>query len=326
MTDPGPGASSEVSVVVATYARPEGLARLLEALERQSLAADRFDVVICDDASPATDRRRNEQAAERSALHVTYLLQPRNAGPAAARNAGWRAALSPVIAFTDDDCVPSERWLEEGLRALQAGPRVVIGQVRPDPARLTSLGPFSRSMWVSDARFFQTCNAFYHREDLLAVGGFDETFPGAAGEDTDLGLRVTALGGAAAFAAEALVHHDVAEGSLAQRVRDNVQRWPSVVRVVAKHPASRRTLLHRRIFWKRSHPPFLLACAGLLGTAQWPIAGLLVLPWLRFRLMQEPMSGGLRMRLVLLPAAFAVDGSEVIAMVRGSLRHKAVVL
>src|SRR5437868_5684485 len=34
-----------------------------------------------------------------------------HAGPAAARNAGWRAARGAVIAFTDDDTIPDPGWL-----------------------------------------------------------------------------------------------------------------------------------------------------------------------------------------------------------------------
>lgn len=312
--------------MVATYGRPDSLARLLRALNSQTLSADRFEVVVCDDASPAAAQRRNEQAVAASPLRATYLLQPENAGPASARNVGWRAAGAPVIAFTDDDCVPSDTWLESGLGLMRDGARVVIGKVVPDPAQAERLGPFSRSMWVSDARFFQTCNAFYRREDLGKVGGFDEQFPAAAGEDTDLGLRVTGLGGEAAFSPEALVYHDVAAGSLSERVRDNLHRWPSVVRVVSKHPGCRRTLLHRRLFWKRSHPPFLLACAGVLAARRRPLSLLLVIPWLHYRLVREPLAGSPRQRVALLPAALAIDGSEVIAMARGSLEHGAVVL
>src|SRR5437660_469253 len=100
------GMSLEVSVVVPSHDRPEGLARLLAGLRRQTLAPERFEVIVVDDGSsePAVVDSRE--------LLVRVLRHEQSRGPAAARNSGWRAASADVVAFIDDDCVPSERWLE----------------------------------------------------------------------------------------------------------------------------------------------------------------------------------------------------------------------
>src|SRR4051812_19853042 len=97
------------SVVVATHNRAELLARLTDALRAQS-DVDAFEVIVVDDgsadATPDVLRR-----IERSWPALRTIRLDENRGPATARNAGWRAATAPIVAFTDDDCVPQAGWL-----------------------------------------------------------------------------------------------------------------------------------------------------------------------------------------------------------------------
>ena len=58
-----------------------------------------------------------------------YLPVHGSHGPAAARNAGWRAAHGPIIAFTDDDCIPDPGWLKAGVPAFVDGVAAVTGRV-----------------------------------------------------------------------------------------------------------------------------------------------------------------------------------------------------
>jgi len=312
-----------VSVVCATYRRPAAVGRLLTALEAQDLDAP-FEVVLSDDGSGPDVRGQLEGLVAASPLAVRLLSAEANSGAATARNAGWRTATAPVVAFTDDDCQPAPGWLRQGLAALpERG--VVVGAVRPDPAQAAKGGPWSRSLTVADARYFQTANAFYHRPDLEAVDGFDPRLA-RGGEDTDLGLRVLALGGEAVFAADALVLHDVRAERPARVVREAATRWVDLPLVPKKHPSVRASLLYRHWFWKRSHPPTLLALAGL-GSAVvslWSL--LLVLPWVLERGVRYPSLRAPRARLRWLPWTFLVDAAEVVACVRGSVRHRSVLL
>ena len=78
-----------VSVVIATFARPESLRRCLEAFAAQTLARGAFEVIVCDDGSPSPVAPTVEAFADRMTVRV--VRQPR-AGPAAARNEGARHA------------------------------------------------------------------------------------------------------------------------------------------------------------------------------------------------------------------------------------------
>src|SRR5204863_1447520 len=118
-------------------------------LRAQTVGTGRFEVVIVDDASADGTRELLADAAQRGDLALTVLRHDRSRGPAAARNAGWRTARAPLVAFTDDDCRPSPGWLEAGLRALAAtanggGEAIVQGLTEPDPDEAHRLGPFTR--------------------------------------------------------------------------------------------------------------------------------------------------------------------------------------
>lgn len=244
-----------VSVVIATHDRPRRLAALLAALRAQRLVAgESFEVVVVDDGSgPATGAVLAAEAnAGKLALRVVRHHHAR--GPGAARNAGWRVTVAPLVAFTDDDCLPTPAWLAAGLEAHRSEPAAVVqGRTLPNPAEAASSGVFSRTVRVDAlGPHFETCNIFYPRALLEQLDGFDEHFglaPG--GEDTDLAWRAIELGLPTRFAADALVHHAIERlgpiGSL--RV---AARWSETVGVFARHPQLRRSL-YRGTFWNVWH-------------------------------------------------------------------------
>ncbi len=311
-----------VSVVIPTFQRASRLPALVAALEAQTNAPP-FEVVVVDNGSTDDTSARLADLAASTSLDLRVARVLTNRGPARARNLGVRSARAPVLAFTDDDCLPHPGWLAAGAAALDAGATLVVGRVRPpddaDP------GPFDRRLVVADDRFFQTANLFARRADVLAVGGFDEAFRDAAGEDTDLALRVLArVGGRSAFAGRAVVEHPVQRGDWRTAVR-TATRWADLALVVARHPQT-RTLLHRRVFWKDTHPATLLALGALAGAAWRRPALLGVLPWVDLRLRRRPRTRDRATRLRTLPQAFVVDATEVVTMLRGSVRHRTLLL
>jgi len=335
-----------VAVVVPTYRRPALLLRLVAALERQRDAlptGTELDVVIVDDASGDGTAATLDELARRSTLPLVVLRQPTNRGPAAARNIGWRHTPAALVAFTDDDCEPVPGWLAALIEAAGQAD-VVQGRTVPAPDQLARRGPFSRTLQVQQMDgLFQTCNVLYRREWLERTGGFDEQFRHAMGEDTELALRALEAGARPAFAAGAVVRHDVRPSSLAAQLRD-AARWASIVLVVRKHPSARR-LLHRRWLWKATHGPALLAATGgvvaAAGRSRWArgrgygggaatvtLAVALQLPYLRTRLVTVPLPGttGTRQRVALLPAALVQDLAEVVVLAAASVRYRTLVL
>jgi histidinol-phosphate phosphatase family protein len=125
------------------------------------------------------------------------LLEGRAAGPAAARNIGWRASDAEWIAFCDDDVLPPSGWLEQlggDLARASAAVGAVQGRVRvPLPHARRPTDWERNTAGLEDARW-ATADMAYRRIALASVDGFDERFPRAYREDADLGLRVTQAG------------------------------------------------------------------------------------------------------------------------------------
>lgn len=316
-----------MTVAVSTHGRASLLPRLLDGLARQTLPADRFEVVIVDDGSPDDTSARLDAIAAEVPFPLRVLRHGRNRGAAAGRNTAWRAARAPLIAFTDDDCVPTPEWLRAGVAALD-DPSIdfAVGRTEPDPAEIRWLErPFSRSLRVESPRFFETCNIFYRRADLEAVGGLDPSF--STGEDTDLGLRLVESGRTFCWVPDALVRHRVRPPDLRAHLRE-AGRWEDLALVVRRHPDRREELTHRRWFWKRTHPPTIVALAGGVGAvlARSPVPLVATAWWLHHRLVADPPCPGPRRRILALPGTFAVDAVEVMTMVRGSVRHRTVLL
>jgi GT2 family glycosyltransferase len=312
-----------ISVAVSTYQRPGMLGRLFDALESQTLPVTDFEVVIVDNGSAPETFEAIRELATNTKMQLHVLRIDKNRGPSVGRNAAWRGARSDIVAFTDDDCAPAPGWLEHGLAAMRKGGGVIVGRTLPDPSM--PLGPFSRTIRVTDVNWLPTCNVFYRRPDLEAVGGFDESFVQPGGEDTDLGFRVRDVCGRTfGFAHDALVYHDVRPSRFRDAARESF-RWTGAPRFFRLHPDG-RARLHRRVFWKPSHPKVLLAVAGaILAVFAWP-ALVLALPWIYYRTRVRRPPGTRRRGLASLPGTFIVDAFETIAMIRGSVRHRTIVL
>src|SRR4051795_13441021 len=103
------------SVVIATHDRPQRLKRALRALREQTLPADQFEVIVVDDGSGPDTQQLLEREQAAGGLQLRVERRSPAGGPARARNAGWRTAGAPLVAFTDDDCEPGPAWLAAGL-------------------------------------------------------------------------------------------------------------------------------------------------------------------------------------------------------------------
>lgn len=202
-----------VSVVVPTYKRSGYLERCLRALLAQDFTPADYEIIIVDDAASDQTKQQVEEWSARMAAEgytIRYLPISKTAhGPAAARNIGWRAAQSEIIAFTDDDCIPEQRWLNAGLTAFDSDKDIAAISGRIVIPMSTSVTDYEYNAYQLTRSEFVTANCFYRRDILSLIGGFDERFTAAWREDTDLyfSLLEHDLRGIAVF--EAVVMHPV---------------------------------------------------------------------------------------------------------------------
>jgi HAD superfamily hydrolase (TIGR01662 family) len=180
----------QCTVVVPTIGRPS-LAVLLDALATAS-GPRPAELLVVDDR-PAGEPLH----VQRDGLPPVRVIRTGGGGPARARNLGWRTARTEWIAFLDDDVLPDPDWYERLADDLADLPGDVAGsqgRVRvPLPAdrRPTDwergTAGLATSSWI-------TADLAYRRAALARVGGFDERFPRAFREDSDLALRIMDTG------------------------------------------------------------------------------------------------------------------------------------
>ncbi|MBP7145998.1 MAG: glycosyltransferase [Acidobacteria bacterium] len=202
------------SIVVPTFSRPERLKTCIESMCGLDYDRSLFDLVIVDDGSP--DFAAVEAAVRdyRGRLQL-QLVGNAHGGPASARNAGARHARGEYVAFTDDDCRVDPGWLAAFARQFAAAPRCIAGGRTVNAladnvytAASESLVCYMRDYHLrKGAPFFATNNLALHREVLAGIGGFDERFPLAAGEDREFCDRCVHSGHAFAYVADAVVLH-----------------------------------------------------------------------------------------------------------------------
>jgi GT2 family glycosyltransferase len=190
------------SIVVPTYSRMATLSRLLDLLrpESQALEADVYEVIVSDDAPGDAAR---EQLGSRFPS-VRFVTGP-GRGPAANRNAGARYARGEWLVFTDDDCEPCAGWLRALAEEADHHSLDVIEGAIVVPDKRRSI--FRRDVENLNGDCFWSANLSIRRECFERLGGFDEDFREAGGEDLELGHRIRAIGARTAFSRQAIVYH-----------------------------------------------------------------------------------------------------------------------
>lgn len=244
------------SVVVPTRGRPGLLRRCLGALAAQTLAPDRYEVIVVVDA-PATAPAFAQACAlvielrqEHPALAIRCLPNHCGRGPAGARNCGWHAAREALIAFTDDDTVPAPDWLSTAAKTWSRLPapdatlalagRIKVPVVDEPP---TDHELMTRGLASSE---FVTANAIVKRAALEQVGGFDERFERPWREDSDLQFRLEQSGRIART--PALVWHPVRAEPWGVALRQQRNVFYDAL-LYKKHRRAYRQRIRRRPPW-----------------------------------------------------------------------------
>ena len=198
----------DVSVVIPTYNRAAQLDVLLKELVRQRASGLRYEVLVVDNGS--TDATRSVVSSLAASDHrVRYLHEPRR-GASNARNRGIAAAAAPIVAFIDDDVLPSRDWLNAIAGAFDAHPEIdcVGGRVEPrwprqPPPWLTQRhwGPLALQLGRGSAPYLDADHAaaclitanFACRSSVFdEVGGFSPEY--LRDEDREFNLRMWRAG------------------------------------------------------------------------------------------------------------------------------------
>ncbi len=255
------------SVVVPAYGRPSDLMRLLAACAQQTMAPERFQVVVSLDGPQP--RTRALLTALRPGFELVVVEGP-HAGRASACNRGVDAAHGDLVVMLDDDMEPAPGWLaahvaaHAGARrrcvvgaapiATQAGETRVRAHYRTRfNAHLARLASPGHRMSLRD---FYSGNCSLRRDVLTEVGLYHIGFREYGNEDLELALRLTRAGVEIVFSqtAEAAQAWDK---TYRQVAADAFAKGRTAVQLEALHPG---TATHLRLgTYDRAPAPVRLA-------------------------------------------------------------------
>jgi GT2 family glycosyltransferase len=271
--DPDVGSLPPATVVVTTCLATEALLSTLRCLQRQTLPP--AEIVVVDNR-PETS---GVAALLRSANlpGVVVVREPRP-GLSRARIAGLARARGEIVAFTDDDVVIDEGWLEALVRGFaDDSVACVTGLVLPfelqTPAQAWfeefggyAKGYASRRFDLAEHRapgrlypfaaglFGTGANGAFRRSVLRELGGFDDQLglgtPARGGEDLDAYLTVVQAGLALVYEPAAVMWHRHCPEMRALRKQIfgyGLGLSAMIAKRWAAHPHERRQILVRAV-------------------------------------------------------------------------------
>lgn len=216
-----------ISVVVATYNRPDALQAVLRSLAKQD--DGQFEVVVADDGSRSDTEVVVKQAQSTFGRPLTHVWhEDLGFRLAAVRNLATARAQGEYLIYLDGDCVVRRHFVRAHRDLAEAGWCVTGGRVllseaftRAVLANGTAIedwsiaeatvaavqGKVNRAMSlpklplgplrkVGGHRWqrLRGCNFSAFRSDIENVNGFDECFQGWGFEDSDFAARLIESG------------------------------------------------------------------------------------------------------------------------------------
>ena len=251
---------------------------------------ERIEILIVDDASGAKAARELAEAIARAAVpFLRCITLPRHGGAGEARNAGFAESRGQVVAFLDDDLVPSDTYLLDtiGAHERHAGALVIngdIGTLRDDVyARfwLSRYGSVFNGPGASFRRIFALSSGHFSVKRALASRVsplFDPSL--TSREDLDLFLRLEQAG-VPVFKSDRVSALNDPRRSLWSLVRQHAWYGRGEYALRRKHTAERIEAAQRRARTGEARPfPLIDLTLGLAFHA--------ALRWEAFRRERDP--------------------------------------
>lgn len=205
--------SLPVSLVIPTYNRVQKLYRLLRSLDCSRTFPE--EIIIIDDNSKDSTKKllKRWNKLERP-FKKKVILKKTNRGPANSRNLGIKKSINNFIAFLDDDVIVENDWIYYISKTLLnskdknlAGVGGAVRSIRND-----IISQYYVEHRILEAprllNYLPTLNCCFKREVLMVIGGFNENFLFAGGEDTELCLKLKNQGYHFEKEKRAIVYHD----------------------------------------------------------------------------------------------------------------------
>jgi GT2 family glycosyltransferase len=234
----------DISVVIPTLGRIESLKNTLHSLEEQTLPRERFEVIVVDNSRQGEAREVIENYISGSEINIRYCHEP-VPGKSRAMKKGIREARGEFIAATDDDCLPSEGWLQATLDGFRNEPEdvyCITGKVLPLPGSRTTDMYTIVGLKRTRRKVYRGCldraragtigngsNATYRRRAFEEFGFFLYFLgPGTrsqSGEETEFFYRLLKEGKKIVFIPDSVVYHNPERSEKENRCKERGSQY-----------------------------------------------------------------------------------------------------
>lgn len=209
---------SQISIIVPVKNNVQGLSKLLHSIFiSQEMHMLPREIIVVDNCS-------NPEIVLEECFYdkdiPVKLLKCERIGPAAARNVGAKIATGKWLFFTDSDCVFTATTLV-GYLGVEKNGIAYAGNVTPYKKNFISnyyksiklLNPPCIEKSHNHPSYIVTANCLVKKDAFDKVGGFNESFKFASGEDVDIGIRLSKIG-ILFFAHESIIKHNFEDNLL----------------------------------------------------------------------------------------------------------------
>jgi GT2 family glycosyltransferase len=243
-----------------------------------------FEIVVVED--PPYDRTKKILDSFKD-RRIVYSRNPNSLGIYKTRNICVKQAKGNYLFFTDDDCVVSKDWIEQGLKLL---------------ARSDCVGVEGKTYYVSEeyeptysdrivqnkkGGDFMTCNMAYKKNTLVRIGCFDERY--SYHGDRDMALRAKRLG-KILFNSRMIVYHQRSILRPRQFVRQakNIRNSVLLCRKFPEEKTRLRRVLSPLDLMTMLYPPLVIG--SLIRHRYKTKEDFALFPYTYFRLVYERLS------------------------------------
>lgn len=227
----------ETSLIVPTRNRADILRLSIPRFQDQTVARERYEIVIVDDAS---DDDTAAVVEENAAPNIVYRRNETQKAAAYARNRAIEAASGKLLLFVDDDALVRPDFIEQHLVTHeQASGLVVSGPIVECSKPPAERNPPAGWMLGRHSNPFATGNASIARETIVRAGMFDEDFGTYGWEDSEMYRRLVKTGVKRRYNWRAPIYHykpETVRRSFFDRIRLEQKRGAMGALYYAKHP------------------------------------------------------------------------------------------
>ncbi len=286
--------AKSISIIIPNLHSPI-IDQTLASIQHQNYAPSQTEIIVVG---------KDRYGLVPQAPSVRFIDTGSPVAPAIARNLGLFQAKGEIVVFLDSDCIADRDWLKNLIAVYEnTHYKVVGGSVSFENTNywtlcdnISTFHPFLPFHPPGERSHLPSLNFSADRKALEAVGGFDERFPHAAGEDTDLSFRLRQAGHSLYFEPRAVVHHNPVRRSFTALIKHAWQfgrytprmrpeyrsyiHWPAILRhplplllfspVLAIAVTTGIFASHRELwrYWHTAPAIYLAKLAWCVGAAQ----------------------------------------------------------